>query len=394
MLPSFPVNVRNEIEKRLSPQARLSLALASKSHVSEYEELNRINLFWKESLERLLSLESGCDVTLDYTGVDWRNRYRRYLKASSVDEFSDNIYATVYSFFSTDILDAEIIIQSGFFLDSDVLVDSSKISYALDMAITNCKLDIIKLLFNTFDKVVYTLMSSMNIGSIVYGSNEEELQPCRLELVRLLYPLVDNTNYVSFYLQTLVKRENVELVKELYFLVKDLPGVDAESCEHIAVILNNDELIKFFKDQTEEYIRIEWLSMAVNGIDLRNIVRPGDFDGEICHAYISNGHFDLYKAFLEYANLTDDMNMFNTGSSSDYLAIALNRGFDIEPIEDILINNIGSVLRSALVLCLTEAIRYIVNNYREMAIERFVTISERIGVLPLDVEQIISPLRT
>jgi hypothetical protein len=88
--------VRNEIEKCLTQQARLSLALVSKSQTDQYLELNNVNLFWKESLERLLSVESGNDVVLNYTGVVWRDRYNRYVGINKVDEQSEDIYNFVF----------------------------------------------------------------------------------------------------------------------------------------------------------------------------------------------------------------------------------------------------------------------------------------------------------
>ena len=88
--------MRNEIEKCLTQQARLSLALVSKSQTDQYLELNNVNLFWKESLERLLSVESGNDVVLNYTGVVWRDRYNRYVGINKVDEQSEDIYNFVF----------------------------------------------------------------------------------------------------------------------------------------------------------------------------------------------------------------------------------------------------------------------------------------------------------
>jgi hypothetical protein len=137
----------------------------------------------------------------------------------------------------------------------------------------------------------------------------------------------------------------------------------------------------------------EELLMAADGIDLRNIVRKGEMDNEICYAYISNGHVDLYNTFLEYAGLTHNPTMFTVESGSDYLAIALERGFDLEPIRDTLFNNSRAILHSALSLSLTNAIDYIVYNFSDSVITYFNAIVERFGILPKDVEEHISSLR-
>jgi hypothetical protein len=151
------------------------------------------------------------------------------------------------------VLDAEIVIQSGFFVNpDDGTLNRGRITEALEMAIANSKVGILKLMFEMFNTVVRDIASEMSIGAITYGSNAEEVQEAKLDVFKLLYPLTIDKSDAGVVLDYLVQRENVQLVKEVYTLVKTLPGVDLSCYESIAAILNNQELLQFFKDNAEE----------------------------------------------------------------------------------------------------------------------------------------------
>ena len=353
-LSQLIMSIKSEIEEYLSPPARLALALTSKSSLVSYEELNASNIFWKKSLEKVLSDMSGNNIELNYVDNNWRSRYVRFMKVRFGNLVSENAYTTLLLLFTTDILDSDIAISSGFFNDGD---KDNNILYSIEIACINLKVDVLKFILTKIDLTDEHLLSGLSAEVVTSGN---------VDTFRLLYPLLGDRYDLINTLLKLVQKEDTQTIEVLYPLIEnDVESIDIYLCAITAYIINNKALKVYFKSllsDDESFNReAHYISMASKG----NCIYHDEYINlSIYFAYVANGYPELTESVARILDLEP------RDESITYIAIALERGYDVgDTMYKIELENI---LSEIMYLGFSRALDYVLeNNLREDIVNAF-----------------------